>query len=81
MMATYKKKDEKKEIDIQQVMIYLSSAFAKATNHLGYKNNKGTELYNLQVEFSWLQHEITTGPLYIVPKIIQQTNDFITSIK
>lgn len=80
-MATYKKKDEKKEIDIQQVMTYLSNAFAKVTGPLGYKNHEGTELYNLQVEFCWLQHEITTGPSYIVPKFIQQTNEFIAEIE
>lgn len=75
------RKEEKKAINLQQVTAYLSAAFSKATRHLGNKNNIGTPLYDYQVEFCWLQHEITTGPSYIAPKVIQEANDLIAEIE
>ena len=79
-MAYSRKREEKKEIDVEQVVTFLSSAFNKATYSYGFKNNKGTELYNLQTEMAWMLHEIQMGPRYIAAKRIQEANEFIESI-
>lgn len=79
-MAYSKRREEKKEIDVDQVVTFLSSAFNKATYPLGFKNNKGTDLYDLQTEMAWMLHEIQMGPRYIAAKRIQEANEFIESI-
>ena len=72
--------EEKKGINTAQVVAYLTNAFERAVRHLGYKNQRGTELHDLQVEFMWLLYDITNGPIYIVPKRIQEANVFIENI-
>lgn len=74
-------KENQKPINIEQTAAYLSVAFANATRKFGSKNHKGTELYDLQVEFCWLMHEITAGPPYIAPIPIQEANDLIARIE
>lgn len=74
-------KENQKPINIDQTAAYLSAAFANATRKFKGRNHKGTELYDYQVEFCWLIHEITAGPPYIAPVPIQQANDLITEIE
>lgn len=71
---------ENREINTEQVSRYLSHAFAKASQHLGNKNEKGTKLYSLQVEFCYLIDDIKRGPKYIVPKVIARANTFIEEV-
>lgn len=73
-------RENKKSINITQTAAFLSASFANATRNLGNKNHRGTELYDLQVEFCWLMHEITAGPPYIAPMYIQQANELIVDI-
>jgi hypothetical protein len=73
-------KEEKREIDVDQVVTFLTNAFDNATRSLGHKNTRGTKLYDLQCEFTWLIHEITNGPYYIVPKHIQTVKELISEI-
>lgn len=72
--------EEKREIDVGQVVTFLTNAFNNATRALGHKNTRGTKLHDLQCEFTWLIHEITNGPYYIVPKYIQTANELIDKI-
>lgn len=63
---------------IKQSVAALSAAFSKATDYWpAHKNHKGTELYNLQIDFCWIMREITDGPVYIVPARIQEANELI----
>ena len=71
---------EQKSINRDQVIKYLNHAFAKATQHLGSKNVKGTDLYDYQVEFCYLIDNIKRGPNYIVSKVITEANKLIDSI-
>jgi hypothetical protein len=64
----------------------LSERFLDATtDRVGPKrirrnNAKGTQLHKWQVEFAYMVHEITSGPSYIAPKIIDNANRFIDGI-
>lgn len=64
----------------------LSERFLDATtDRVGPKrirrnNSKGTPLYKSQVEFAYMVNEITSGPTYIAPKIIDNASRFIDSI-
>ena len=75
-MAQY----EPKRIDRDQVVNYLNHAFAKAVQPLGNKNTKGTDLYDLQVNFAYLIDSIQRSPEYIVSKIITDCNRLIDTI-
>jgi hypothetical protein len=55
----------------------LSSAFYKATRGAGEKAVQGTNLFKLQVEFSYMVDAIKRGPAYIAPKLISLCNEFI----
>lgn len=65
----------------------LSERFLNATtDRVGPKrirrnNAKGTNLHKLQVEFAYMINEITSGPTYIAPKIIDNCNRFIDGIE
>src|ERR1700722_20261528 len=76
---------EEKKINVEQVVTYLSHAFAraqqKAVHAIGSRNHKGTTLYQYQTEFCYLIDEIQRGPQYILPKIIQDTNQLIDSLE
>ena len=74
------RREERKEINVLQVASFLQNAFNWATRHMGFKNSKGTQLYDLQCEMMWLIHEITHGPRYIAPKHILSANELIDSI-
>lgn len=75
-------------INTDNVVRFLSSAFAKATAGMGKalpanKKTKvpATPLYTLQVEFAYMLDEIQRGPNYIVPKTISEANEFIDQIR
>lgn len=83
-----------KEINIDDVVKYLSRAFSKAThaasNTIGtravrFKNRHGkmekTSLYKYQVEFCHLIDDIQRCPIYIVKKNIQLANEFISQLE
>lgn len=77
------------EINIPLTISYLERAFAEATRGMGkaarMKTNDGrwleTPLYTHQVQFSYMLNEIRCGPRYIVPKVIQECNEYIERIK
>jgi hypothetical protein len=62
---------------IDQSIKQLSSAFYKATRGSGEKAVRGTNLFRLQNEFSYLVDGIKRGPAYIAPKLISAANEFI----
>lgn len=65
------------DISIDQSVKQLSSAFYKATRGSGEKAVRGTTLFKLQVEFSYMVDSIKRGPAYIAPKLIAVCNEFI----
>lgn len=76
---------EEKKINVEQVVTYLSHAFSraqqKASQAIGNRNYKGTKLYHYQVDFCYLIDEIQRGPVYILPKVIQDANQLILSLE
>lgn len=74
------KREERKEINTEQVIAYLLNAFSRASRHLGYKNQKGTALYDFQVELMYMIDDIKRGPKYIVPKCITSANELIETV-
>jgi len=84
---------EKKIINVEQVVNYLSHSFAKAASKAASKignralrtvvngNVHTTILYNYQVDFMYLINEIQRGPSYIVPKLIQDANAMIAVLE
>lgn len=78
-------KPEEKKINTDQVCQYLSHAFGKASQKVGYmlgnRNHKGTKLYDYQVEFCYMIDDIQRGPAYILPKVIQDANQLIAKLE
>lgn len=76
---------EEKKINVEQVVTYLSHAFAraqqKAVYAIGNRNYKGSKLYDFQVNFCYLIDEIQRGPVYILPKVIQDANQLILELE
>src|SRR5271157_5498709 len=76
---------EEKKINVEQVVAYLSHAFIraqqKATQAIGNRNTRGSKLYNYQVDFCYMIDEIQRGPVYILPKIIQDANQLILDLE
>ena len=76
---------EERKIDTNQVVEYLSRAFAramqKASHQIGNRNHKGTTLYMYQTEFCYTIDEIQRGPEYILPKVIQDANQMILALE
>lgn len=77
------KQTQSKEIDVNQVVEFLSRSFEENSRGLGPRSKavKGTRLYHYQVEFSYLVDEIQRGPSYILPMTIQQANALIEEMK
>lgn len=69
-----------KPLDTQKVCRFLSKAFASATEKFGRHAERGTDLYKLQVEFSYFMDEISRGPIFHAPKVIADCNTFIDHI-
>lgn len=44
-------------------------------------NKKGTNIHKFQSNFSWLLHDIKTGPKCFVEKVIEEANELILHIK
>ena len=63
-----------------QTIRYLSGAFAAKSRNLKNNNTVGTDLYQAQVDFSYLIDDIQRGPTYMVPKAIAAANALIDSI-
>lgn len=76
---------EEKKINVDQVVTYLSHAFSraqqKAIQAIGNRNFKGSKLYEFQVEFCYMIDEIQRGPVYILPKVIQDANQLIVALE
>src|SRR5271157_992718 len=76
---------EEKKINVEQVVTYLSHAFSraqqKAAQVIGNRNFKGSKLYDFQVDFCYLIDEIQRGPVYILPKVIQDANQLILALE
>lgn len=76
---------EEKKINVEQVVGYLNHAFVRAQQRavqaIGNRNFQGTKLYDFQVEFCYLIDEIQRGPVYILPKVIQDVNQLILALE
>ena len=76
---------EEKKINVEQVVTYLSHAFSRAQQKsiqvIGNRNLKGSKLYDFQVDFCYLIDEIQRGPVYILPKVIQDANQLILALE
>ncbi len=79
-------KVEQKEINIEQVVRYLSYTFDKSTKDIGkaerYIDSKPkkivkTDGYRFQTEFCYLIDEIQRGPKCLIQKAISDCNDLI----
>jgi len=81
-LRTPHKRHQATEIDVDHVIRYLSRQFRQRTESYGrFTAVKGTELYDLQVNFSYLLDSIKRGPTYHASKVIAITNDFLDKIK
>lgn len=74
------RREERKDINLDQVISYLTNAFNRASRHLGFKNQKGTVLYDYQVEMMYLISDIRQGPKYFAPKRITAANELIEKV-
>ena len=78
------RQDQRKKINVEQVVKYLTHAFSKAQQQailvVGNKNTKGTKLHMFQVDFSYMVDDIERGPAYIVPKKISEANELIEKL-
>lgn len=81
--------NQEKKINIPQVVKYLNFAFARASSNVKgraeqFVNSEGklerTKLCEYQVEFCYMIDAIERGPVYMVPKIIQDANKLITAM-
>lgn len=76
---------EEKKINVEQVIGYLNHAFIRAQQKaipaIGNRNFRGSKLYDFQVDFCYLIDEIQRGPVYILPKIIQDANQLIVALE
>ena len=79
-------KTEQKEINVEQVVRYLSYTFDKATQGMGkasrYKDPDTkkivkTDAYLYQVDFCYLIDEIQNGPKCLIQKAISDCNELI----
>jgi len=78
-----------KEINIDEVIKYLSHAFVRAVSKSGLRSTRATrskqrnggftttKLYDYQVDFSYIMDNITRAPRYSSTQSIQQANDLI----
>lgn len=87
MARVEKEKKDAKSIDINQVVSYLNYSFASKienvfplTKPMRKGNEKQRALYQHQVDFCYMVDEIQRGPVYLVPKVISEANEFIANI-
>jgi hypothetical protein len=88
MAKIEKEKRDAKSINVDQVVSYLSYSFGSKiesvfgpTKPAKKGNDKSRALYWYQVEFCYLVDDIQRGPVYLVPKIISEANEFIANIR
>jgi len=72
---------EQPVINVDKEIDYLNYKFTEATKRFKPINNKkGSELYNIQVDFCYLLNDIKFAPQYIVHKLISKIHNFINGI-
>lgn len=70
-----------KTIDVSRVVRHLNANFKAAIQKLGKRNEKGTKLHKLQVDFAYMIDEIQRGPVYLMPKVIADANALIADVQ
>lgn len=74
-----------RKIDTERVVEYLNRSFARAlkeyTDKHGRDNQKGTTVYQYEVDFCYLIDSIQRDPGYSVPKTIQEANELIEKLE
>ena len=82
-----------REINLDEVVKYLSHAFVRAVAKSGVGSTRGTrtkqrngeysttKLYDYQVEFCYIMDNVTRGPRYISTKNIQLANELIERLE
>lgn len=72
------------EVKIKKQVEDLCDRFRKATadptSRYRPDNSKGSKLYNQQVDFAYMIHEITAGPTYIASKVIGEANKYVDQL-
>jgi hypothetical protein len=68
------------EIDVEHVIRYLTRQFRQKTEDMGRDAPRGSELYKLQCDFTYMLDEIKRGPTYQVSKIIAKANEMLDAI-
>jgi len=66
--------------DSQQIVNRIKYEFRERTKKLGNKNEKGTLLHTLQVEFSYIVNEIQRGPSFFLPKLLSDYQQLLKKI-
>jgi hypothetical protein len=71
---------------VRSTVSYLNRSFREAAEALkertgSYSNVKGSELYGLQVEFSYLIDEIQRGPIFMYYNNVSEAKKLISSIE
>jgi hypothetical protein len=77
------------DLDIDETVAFLNRSFSRTAQKAMKKNHWGnnvtrhsnTPLYTYQVDFMYLINDIQRGPIYIVPKLIQNTKDLIARME
>lgn len=71
--------------EIRRSEAYIASAFASFKRQYqqltGEKSVVGTYIYEKEVDFCYLQHEIQVGPQYFAAKLISDANDLIEKLE
>jgi len=79
-MRPEKPKVPKKIIDVNHVCSHLTWLFNNAISSMGRDWQKGTKLYQYQIDFCYYIDDIRRGPTYLVPKNIADCNELINGI-
>lgn len=66
--------------DSTQISNRLKYEFRERVKKLGNRNEKGTLLYNLQVDFSYIINEIQKGPTFFIPKLLSDYQQLLKRI-
>lgn len=67
-------------IPVRELVRDLSKQFSEATKGLP-DAARGNQSYQLQSDFAWYIHEITSGPACMVYEQVNQCKEFIRNIK
>lgn len=94
-MERYKDKDKEKEVNLDDVIKYLSRAFSRAAVKAAivigprahrFKERKSglwktTPMYDYQVDFCYLMDNILRAPRYVSTKSIHRVNELIAQLE